>query len=365
VTLVALIPLVEQGGSFVTDYLSGIWRLRNFWLSLVRIDLRRRYRGTIIGIGWSLLHPIAMTIVLCVVFSQIQHQNIRTYAPYLLTGLTFWGFLHAVVVEGCQCFFQGESYIRQQPAPLAIYPLRTTLSAGFHFLIGLLIVVVFVGGVHAINQPTETGRSTAVTAPPAAEIAMPERAKETMIETGRVFLRQAVQAVVGNGWALAHGFTQAIDTMRPAPLSATPSSKKATDPTPEATVIHSPVLAILSLLPTLMLLFVIGWSVAVCMGTLNVLFQDSRHLVEVGMQILFYLTPIIYPPTMLESGGRLARLMSLNPLASLLELLRAPLLDGRLPSLWSVGMASCFAMVTVSAAVIVLTRIEKRMIFYL
>ena len=62
----------------------------------------------------------------------------------LLSGLTFWGFIMAVVMQGCQCFFQGESYIRQHPAPLAIYPLRITLGAGFHFLLGFSIAVVFV-----------------------------------------------------------------------------------------------------------------------------------------------------------------------------------------------------------------------------
>ena len=60
-----------QGGIFVTSYLSDIWRLRYFWMALVRIDLRNRYRRSMIGIGWSLLHPIAMTIVLCIVFSQL------------------------------------------------------------------------------------------------------------------------------------------------------------------------------------------------------------------------------------------------------------------------------------------------------
>ena len=34
-----------------------------------------------IGIGWSLLQPIATTIVLCVVFSKLYHQNMHTLAP--------------------------------------------------------------------------------------------------------------------------------------------------------------------------------------------------------------------------------------------------------------------------------------------
>ena len=190
----------------VTGYFSEIWRLRHFWLALVRIDLQKRYRRSIIGIGWSLLQPIAMTVVLCVVFSQIFGIPIHDFAPLLLSGLTFWGFITAVVMQGCQCFFQGESYIRQHPAPLAIYPLRTTLGAGFHFLLGLGIAVVCV-------------------------------------------------------WCM-NGFGNLP--------------------------------ALLSLVPTLALLFVVGWSLAICMGVANVLFQDSQHLIEVAMQIMFYLTPIIY-----------------------------------------------------------------------
>ena len=50
--------------------------------------------------------------------------------------------LRCARVQGCGCFFQGESYIRQYPAPMAIYPLRTALGSGFHFIIGLLLALV-------------------------------------------------------------------------------------------------------------------------------------------------------------------------------------------------------------------------------
>ena len=47
-----------------------------------------------------------------------------------------WNFIAAAMNGGCQSFFQNESYIRQQPAPLAIYPLRVRLGAGVHLLLG-------------------------------------------------------------------------------------------------------------------------------------------------------------------------------------------------------------------------------------
>jgi len=262
----------------VTGYFSDIWRLRHFWMALVRIDLRQRYRGTIIGIGWSLLQPIAMTAVLCVVFSAALGQSIREFTPHLLTGLTFWAFITSIVMQGCQSFFQGESYIRQHPAPLAIYPLRATLGAGFHFLLGMLIALAFV-------------------------------------------------------WCVK-GFD------------------------------NLPALA--ALIPALLILFVVGWALAICMGVANVLFQDSQHLIGIVLQMLFYLTPILYTREfMLEKAPRFAPIFDCNPFAVMLELIRKPLLDGRLPSTWAISASSIFALLIVGLAALALYRYEKRMIFYL
>jgi ABC-type polysaccharide/polyol phosphate export permease len=124
-------------------YLTGIWQCRYFWINLVRSDLRTRYRRSIFGLGWSLLHPIAMTAILCTVFLQIimPGGNILEFAPFLLSGLATWSFFTSCTLHGCQCFFQGESYIRQFPAPMAIYPLRSALGAMVHFLIALTVVV--------------------------------------------------------------------------------------------------------------------------------------------------------------------------------------------------------------------------------
>jgi lipopolysaccharide transport system permease protein len=261
----------------VTEYFSDIWRLRHFWLALVRIDLQRRYRRSIIGIGWSLLHPIAMTAVLCVVFSQLLKQEVRSFAPLLLSGLTFWGFVMASAMQGCHCFFQGESYIRQHPAPLAIYPLRTTLGAGFHFLLGFGIALAVVWYVNGF----------------------------------------------GNLAALWY------------------------------------------LLPTFVLLFVFGWALGLCMGVANVLFQDSQHLIEVAMQILFYVTPVMYPPELLLKRRLVSWVVQLNPFAAFLEMIRQPLLAGQLPSWHAVVMAESATLLAVAVAAVTLKRLEKSMIFYL
>jgi lipopolysaccharide transport system permease protein len=258
------------------NYLTGVWRLRYFWLSLVHIDLRSRYRGSWIGMGWSLLHPLAMTAVICTVFSRLFKTDIPSYGLFLLVGLTTWNFMTTAVNQGCQAFFRNESYIRQHPAPLAIYPLRVVLGAGIHLVLGLLVAIVI-------------------------------------------------------SWFL-HGFVN---------LAALPA-----------------------LLPALALLFVLGWSIAILMGIVNVLFQDTQHLVEVLLQVLFYLTPIIYPPQLLQAR-HVGWIVTMNPLAWFLDLIRQPVLAGQAPPLGVYAAASAVALVAVAAAGFMLSRIERRMIFYL
>lgn len=260
----------------MSRYLKSIWKCRYFWISLVQMDLRNRYRRSLLGLGWSLLHPIAMTAVLCTVFSKVFGQDPFEYAPSLLVGLCFWNFITTSTKDGCQCLFQGEKYIRQFPAPMAIYPLRTVLGASFHFLVAMLVVLV---------------------------------------------LRFSFKGFGG-------------------------------------------LASLLSLGPTLMLLLVLGWSLAVLAAFSTAHFPDVLHLSEVGLQILFYATPIIYPANVLQQRG-LGWLIDYNPLASYLHLLREPLLAGHWPEFNMILTAEMSTVFMACAAMLTLARCEKRIIFQL
>src|SRR5262245_1859963 len=134
------------------DYVRSIWRCRFFWLSLVKMDLRTRYRRSILGMGWSLLNPIAMTLILCTVFHQIFDTDVREYGPFLMAWLACWNYLLATTLQACQSLYQGESYIRQYPAPVAIYPLRTALGGAVHFLLALTVVIGLTWYLHGFGN---------------------------------------------------------------------------------------------------------------------------------------------------------------------------------------------------------------------
>lgn len=127
------------------QHLTAMWKFRHFLLALVKLDLRMRYRRSVLGVGWSLLNPIAMTAVFTVVFSNLLGGGDPiAYAASVLTGMAVWAFLRDSTLNGCRCFQANETYIRQSPIPYTIYTLRTALGQAIHSVIALGVVVVLV-----------------------------------------------------------------------------------------------------------------------------------------------------------------------------------------------------------------------------
>jgi ABC-type polysaccharide/polyol phosphate export permease len=121
---------------------------------------------------------------------------------------------------------------------------------------------------------------------------------------------------------------------------------------------------LLSLPFSMVLLFLLGWSLAVLAGYAHVYFPDTAHLAEVALQVLMFLTPIMYLPDLLVKRG-LGFLLHINPLASLLQLVRDPILYGVVPPLSVYALAVSFVALSVCCASGVLARLEHRLIFAL
>jgi lipopolysaccharide transport system permease protein len=128
------------------DYLRKVWQARYFWTHLALSDLRTRWRRSFLGALWSIVQPLAMTVLLTVVFSRIFNADVSRYAPYIFTGMITWEFVGATVSGGALAFVQADAYIKQTRHPLAIYTLRTALTnlCVFAFAsVGLILWVLF------------------------------------------------------------------------------------------------------------------------------------------------------------------------------------------------------------------------------
>jgi lipopolysaccharide transport system permease protein len=123
-------------------------------------------------------------------------------------------------------------------------------------------------------------------------------------------------------------------------------------------------LSLLGLLPALVLLLIMGWSIAVLLGLLNVRFRDTSHIMDIVLQVLFYATPVLYPPEML-GRSRLGMLLHVNPVMPFLHMLRDPILNGHLPPLSVYLSAMVIVALFAGAAAAALRLQERRLIFHL
>jgi len=87
-------------------------------------------------------------------------------------------------------------------------------------------------------------------------------------------------------------------------------------------------------IPGLFLFSVFCSLLAFILAYLNTRFRDIQHLNTIFIQTLFYATPVIYPASILREAGK-GYIADYNPFYHLLELPRAPLIDGSIPSLIS------------------------------
>lgn len=122
--------------------------------------------------------------------------------------------------------------------------------------------------------------------------------------------------------------------------------------------------SLLSLIPTLCLFVIYAWSMATIFGFVNVFFPDLHHLTGILMQLLFYMTPVFYPPEVL-ARHRWSALLSLNPLSHFLSLVRDPLLNGQWPAGMTWLVVTSTTALALTAALLMLKRFERRLIFYL
>lgn len=96
---------------------------------------------------------------------------------------------------------------------------------------------------------------------------------------------------------------------------------------------HPPGVAWLFLPVSVVLAVAFTAGLALVAASATVFFRDLRHLAEIGFQVWFYLTPILYPPSFLDSvDHRLRLLLAANPATPIVRLFQAPLYEGRFPT---------------------------------
>jgi len=113
--------------------------------------------------------------------------------------------------------------------------------------------------------------------------------------------------------------------------------------------------ALVPLFLLMLLLFTIGVTLAT--SALNVFYRDINPVVQIGLQLWLYLTPVAYPLSVVPEKYRLFFL--LNPLTGVVEGLRAVLVFGREPEWPVVGISAALILAIFVGALTLFKRTDK------
>ena len=228
----------------------GLWRLA---ATLGWLDIRLRYRGSMLGPLWLTISTGVMVGMLGFLYSKLFHMNLAEYLPFLALSQVLWGFLATMVGEACSTFIEMVGLIRSVRMPMFLFAMRVVIR---NLLVLAHNVVVFVV-VFAIFR-------------------------------------------IWPGWDIA------------------------------------------LIIPGVVLWTLDALALTLLLGGLCARFRDITPIVNSLLQIVFFITPVIWKPDQL---GEYQVYLPFNPLYDLLEIVRAPLLGDHVSRATWVGAFGFSALV--------------------
>ena len=249
----------------------GTFKLWRLCLALGWLDVKLRYRGSILGPFWLTASTSVMVASMGGIYAFLFKLNLHEYLPFLTLSLVLWGFISGMVGDSTQCFTQAEGMIRASRMPFTVYAVRVTIR-NLLVLAHNVVVVLVVFALFRI-------------------------------------------------W---------------------------------------PTWAALQIIPGLALWLVDGVAAGILLGALGARFRDITPIIGSVLQIVFFITPIIWKPELMKHGRRF---LPFNPFYDLLELVRRPLLGDPLTPV-IVWAAIGFSIALCVLTALLFTRVRARLAYW-
>lgn len=130
--------------------ISSLFNHRELVWELVKRDFVGRYKGSIMGVAWSLLHPLIMLAVYTLVFSVAfkarwggGEEGKVAFALVLFSGMIVHGFFAECLNRAPSIIVSQPNYVKKVVFPLEILPWVVLCSSLLHFLVSLGLLLIF------------------------------------------------------------------------------------------------------------------------------------------------------------------------------------------------------------------------------
>ena len=204
---VTLVPAGRSSG--VMKDIKDLFSARELLAALLGRELAGKYKGSFLGIGWTLVRPLVMLFIYAVVIGEFlgASRSISNFAIFVLVGLLFWNLISDSINMGSVSMTINSSLLKKVWFPREVLPLTSFAVASVHFLVQLLVLIF-------------------------------------------------AYIIFGTWPNLSN---------------------------------------LLYLIPTVLIAFPVAFGLSLIFSVLNVRFRDTQYIVEVGLVLSFWLSPVVYP----------------------------------------------------------------------
>lgn len=142
-------PQDIRSGSILTLFRS-LARNRHLLLQLAKREISGRYKGSVLGVTWSFLNPLLMIVVYTFVFSVVfkarwTHMGVEVnkaqFAIVLFAGSIIHSLFAEIAIRSPGLIQSNANYVKKVVFPLEILPIAVMLSAFFHSLVSIAVLV--------------------------------------------------------------------------------------------------------------------------------------------------------------------------------------------------------------------------------
>lgn len=124
--------------------LKELYQYREMIISLVRRDLRGRYKASVLGFLWTFINPLCQILVYTFVFQFIMRTGIEQFSVYLISGMIPWIFFSSAVSGGTTCIKNQSEMVKKIYFPREVLPVSFVTSAFVNMLFCFIMIFLVI-----------------------------------------------------------------------------------------------------------------------------------------------------------------------------------------------------------------------------
>lgn len=117
-----------------------IYEYRTMIASLVKRDLKGRYKGSVLGFLWTFINPLFQLLIYTFVFSIVMRSGIQDYYMFLFVALIPWIFFSTSLAGGATCITSQKNMVQKIYFPREVLPISYVISQFVNMLLSFIVI---------------------------------------------------------------------------------------------------------------------------------------------------------------------------------------------------------------------------------